>query len=115
MATHLNQSRTAVELIADLESESPNFDAVGIAVGFEEHATFIFANDESRLEKLNAALSQGGKAIGLLGVRKMGEMFTVGTRVFREYSGEQWAREFLDELSDSCGQKLKSGLGKKAI
>ena len=107
MSTHLNQSRRAVELIAELESESANFDEVGIAVGFEEHATFIFADDENRLEKLNAALSQGGKAIGLVGVKEVGEILTVGTRLFREYSGEQWAREFLDALSESCGQKLK--------
>jgi hypothetical protein len=57
----------------EVEGESPNFDAVGIAVGFEESAMFIFADDADRLEKLNTALAQGGQAIGLIGVSKIGK------------------------------------------
>jgi hypothetical protein len=116
MSTHLNRiTRTTADLIAELEGESENFDAVGIAVGFEQNAMFIFADDTDRIEKLNAALGQGGQAIGLIGIRQLGKRFAVLSRVFREYKGEQWAKEFLDELSDSCGQKLKHVLGTKPI
>ena len=44
-----------------------------------------------------------------------GKKFTIGSRLFREYNGERWAREFLAELSDSCGQKLLHGFGTNPI
>ena len=115
MSTHLNQFRTATDLIAELEAEVEKFDAVGIAVGFEEGATFIFADDVARLMKLNTALAQGGQAIGLIGVNHEGGKLAVSWRLFREYKGEEWAREFLADLSDSCGQKLSQGFGTKPI
>ena len=107
--------RTAAGLIAELEGESQNFDAVGIAVAFEENTRFIFADDANRFEKLGAALAQGGQAVGLIGVKQQGEIVSVSSRPFREYKGEQWVREYLANLSDSCGQKLSKGLGTKPI
>lgn len=116
MSTHLNQStRSTVELIAELERESQNFDAVGIAVGFEKNASLIFADAADRLEKLNAALTAGGQAIGLIGVTWKGKTLTVFSRLFREYEGEEWAGKFLADLSDSCGQKLSRWSGTKSI
>jgi hypothetical protein len=72
MSTHVNRiTRTTADLIAELEDESENFDAVGIAVGFDENAIFIFADDADRIEKLSVALGQGGQAIGLIGIRQL--------------------------------------------
>jgi hypothetical protein len=116
MSSHMNQiTRTTADLIAELEGESEDFDTVGIAVGFEKNAKFIFSDDADRIKKLNAALGQGGQAIGLIGIKRLGSGLSVSSRVFREYEGEQWAQEFLDDLSDFCGQKLKHALGTKSI
>jgi hypothetical protein len=115
MSTNLNQPRTSAELIAELESESPNFDAVCIAVAFEENAEVIFANDANHLEKLNAALARAGKAIGLIGIRKEGQVLTLSSRPFREYKGKHWAREFLANLSDVCFQRFSQEFGTKPI
>lgn len=97
----------------ELESESPNFDAVCIAVAFEENAEVIFADDANGLEKLNTALARAGKAVGLIGIRKEGQVLTLSSRPFREYKGEHWAREFLENLSEFCGQRLSQEFGTK--
>ena len=76
---------------------------------------FICADDADRLHLLNEALMQGARAISLIGIRRIGKQLTVASRPFKEYKGEQWAYEFLDNLSDSCGQKLLQELGTKAI
>jgi hypothetical protein len=84
-------------------------------VGFEKNAKFIFADDANRIAKLNAALGQGGQAIGLIGIKRLGRGHAVLSRVYPEYKDEQWAQEFLDKLSNSWGQKLKHARGTKSI
>jgi hypothetical protein len=89
MSTHISRITRTAELIAELEVESERFDALGIAVGFEENATFIFADDPSRAEKLSAALAEGGEAIGLIGIKREGKKLTVSSRLYPEQPGTE--------------------------
>lgn len=101
--------RTTAELIAGLEAEAEagNFDVVCLAVGFEETAILIYSNQPDRLAALNSAIERGGEPIGFIAVQKQGSVgWSIGSKLLAEYKGEQWAREFIERLADSCGRTL---------
>jgi hypothetical protein len=84
--------RTTAELVAELEAEGPKFDAVFLAIGFDESATLIFANEPNKLAKLNRAVELGGEPAGLIAIQKEGNKVRVSSR-------------------DSLSIKASSGLG----
>lgn len=102
MSTH----RTSSSLIAVLEAESANFDAVCMVIAFADYSQFVLADDPERLAKLERALDEGGEAIGLIAMKHDRNTLTIGSRLFREYKNDQSARECLEKLADACGEML---------
>jgi len=100
--------RTNIDLIAELESEIPNFKTVALAIGCEDNTEYIWDSDQKKLEKLAGLMEKGGEPIGLLGVQMKGNTLTVRCRVLEEYKDEPWANQYLEGLTRDFIQLVQS-------
>jgi len=101
--------RTPSELIAELDKAAPSFTTIVIAVAFEETTKFVFATEKDRLEKLKAAIHEGGEAIGMLGMNQRGNVLSIASRPFREYVNDKIACDCLVSLSDHIAKTFGAG------
>jgi hypothetical protein len=100
--------RSTEDIVDEMKMEAENFDRVGIAVVFEGEGdtakvNLVASNDSDPLSKLNDLLEQGGKPIGLIGIRL--NPLRISRRLFTEYEAEQWAHEELEILAEAFGQR----------
>lgn len=105
--------RTTKDLIEELEAEKGKFFVVALAVGFERTTTFVFANEENRLEKLNAAVQVGGEPVGLIGLmNEGGNRATLYTRMLAEHAEDVPLKNYMRKLASSFGRAVEqSGTG----
>ena len=97
--------RTAAELVEELAEEATGCNFAAIVVTFEATTQFVFSTDDDALERLAALLARGGEPIGLIAVRAEADPGLVSHRVFREFSDQEWAKDYLSNLVDTFQQR----------
>jgi hypothetical protein len=106
--------RTTLELIEELEAETPKFTHVLLAVGFEHTTIFVRADDPNRLNTLNDAVSAGGEPVGFIGVRIEDGRASFSRRALQEYAHEDWTIHYLDDLIGKAAETLHQAIYDKA-
>jgi len=100
--------RSTKDLINELQMEAVRLTAVAIAVGFEKKTKFVFAHEPDSLGELNALVQSGGEPVGLVGYLNVEGEARFYSRPLQEYADEEWVGGYLNSLTDSFLQVLKS-------
>ena len=103
--------RSAADIVSELDLEAPKFSGLVLAVCFVERAKLISAADTHRQVKLDAAMTGGGEAIGMIGYTFEKRRVRFYSRLLEEYATETWAADLLDSLMMKFMNSVSDSLG----
>ena len=100
MSQALQQPRSTVDLINELEAEAKSCATVGLAVGFEHRTLFIFSGGANNLENLNAMVNDGGQPVGFIRYDSDGKgHIAIAYRLLQECADDPWMKKYLEGLT----------------